>query len=404
MIFYITAFWSITIAYNFEFLLQETPLRDISVATVIAPVVLVEIMIGLVVPVLFSLSVVPINSVLRFVTYDRVDIRKIMPKLIPFISYTVGKKRNYWVAISTFYFPIRDDYDQTYEVLHKRKWYHLCDTNKSTVIIFLILAFNFLLSWTVFVNGTLVHEFNPQSCRELSNSERERAVCILTGNVSLVNCTASDSNSIEGSLLCFQFLRFSEQTDIFMSLTGAVVLYFIATAFISLMLEIVRFLYLFHKSWIWAICVILFGVGIIGGDVALILASLVWNIARFELDKIFKYLIIGIDIILVGVLLLISQPLELAPVNWKPDTLQDLEEIEETALNGKSIEEGKVKEMNNLKTNGSSQSSDIDQVFEEEEEGTVLNGKRPENEKLNSKPQETPEVVVLESKSVTVTF
>lgn len=237
MIFFTTAFWSITIAYNFEFLLQETPLSDIGVATVVAPVVLVQLMIGLIVPVLFMLSVVPINSVLRFITYDRVDIRKIMPKLIPFISYTIGEKSNYWVAIKTFYFPIKDDYNQTHEALHKRKWYHLCDTNKSTVIIFFLLAFNFLLAWTVFVNGTLVHDFNPQSCRELSNSERERAVCILTGNISLVNCTSPDSSSIEGPLLCFQFLRFSEQTDIFMSITNAVVLYFIAKAFITLLLE-----------------------------------------------------------------------------------------------------------------------------------------------------------------------
>ena len=61
--------------------------------------------------------------------------------------------------------------------------------------------------------------------------------------------------------------------------------------------------------------IILLGVCVIGGDVTLVLASLIWNIAMFELDRIFQYLIIGIDIILVGVLLLISKPLEIAPVN-----------------------------------------------------------------------------------------
>ena len=293
------------------------------------------------------IAIVLFNSVLRFITYDRVDIRKIMPKFLPFISYTKGEKSNYWVAIDTFYFPVKDDYNQTHEALHKRKWYHLCDTNKSTVIIFFILAFNFLLAWTVFVNGTLVREFSPESCRELSNNELSKAVCVSTGDTySVVNCTAPDSSSIEGPLLCFQFLRFSEQPDFFDSLTGAVVLYFISSAFITLILEMIRFLYLFHRSWIWAIFVMVLGAGVIGGDVMLIISALVWKTVKFELPKIFQYLIIGLDIILVGVLLLISKPLELAPGNWKPDAEQVFEESkeEESVWNGKSIEEEKAAE------------------------------------------------------------
>ena len=114
----------------------------------------VEIIITILAPMLFILYIVPNNSVLRFVTYDRVDIRKIMPKLLPFISFKSGKKHNYWVVIDTFYFPIRDDYRQTIEEKYNHKWYHLCDTSKSTVV-------NFLLVWSVFVNGTLVDEFGP---------------------------------------------------------------------------------------------------------------------------------------------------------------------------------------------------------------------------------------------------
>ena len=78
------------------------------------------------------------------------------------------------------------------------------------------------------------------------------------------------------------------------------------------------FFYLFHKSWIWAALVVLSGVAVIGGDVALIMAALFRFTTSFDLGQIFELLIIGMDIILVGVLLLISTPLELVPVNWKP--------------------------------------------------------------------------------------
>ena len=336
---FLSAFWSITLAYNIDILIQVTPLKSIPVATVVAPVICIEVMLGLVVPLLLMLSVVPINSVLRFITYDRVDIRKIMPKLLPFVKFAEGEKYNYWVAIGTFFFQIKDDYTQTHEELHKRKWYHLCDTTKSTIVIFFILAVNFLLAWTVFVNGTLIHEFNAQSCRELSNGERERAICIKLGNISVVNCTSPESSSIDAPLTCFEFLQFSEQADILQSLTGAVVLYFIAEKFITLMLEMIRFFYLFHKSRIWAILVILAGVAVIGGDIVLILASLVWNLASFDLIRIFQYLIIGTDIILVGMLLLISKPLELVSKLHLKQESEMFDEIETSLVNDVYIEE-----------------------------------------------------------------
>ena len=303
----------------------------------VAPVVFVEIIIAIIAPMLFLLSVVPINSALRFITYDRVDIRKIMPKLLPFISFKSGEKHNYWVAIDTFYFPIKDEYRQTIEEKHNRKWYHLCDTSKSTVVIFFILAVNFLLAWSVFVNGTLVDEFGPESCSELTNVQRQRAVCLTLGsNLSVVNCSSSAGAATKGPLLCFQFLRFSEQTNIITSLTGAIVLYFITEKFIAIVLDVIRFFYLFHESWIWAGLVILIGALVICGDAALILAALLRFTTSFDLGQIFEYLIIGVDIILVGILLLISTPLELVSGDWKPSGEQYFEE--ESAENK---EEGK---------------------------------------------------------------
>ena len=76
------------------------------------------------------------------------------------------------------------------------------------------------------------------------------------------------------------------------------------------------------------------------------------SVSVFFLSKTFPSSIL----ILVGVLLLISKPLELAPGNWKPDTTQVFQESEEeeTALNGMSIEEGKVLERKNTETDGSS--------------------------------------------------
>ena len=83
----------------------------------------------------------------------------------------------------------------------------------------------------MFVNDTLIHESSPESCRELSNSELAKTVCVSTEDTySVVNCIAPDSSSIEGPLLCFQFLRFSEQPYFFESVAGAVVLYFVSSA------------------------------------------------------------------------------------------------------------------------------------------------------------------------------
>ena len=301
---------------------------NIGVVQVVAPVVFVEFIIALVVPILLLLSIVPFNSVLRFVTYDRVDIRKIMPKLLPFIAFKSGEKHNYWVAVDTFYFPIKDDYRQTVEEKHNRRWYHLCDTSKSTVVIFLILGINFLLAWSVFVNGTLIDEFTPRTCSELTNVQKERAVCIKLGNVTVVNCSSSAGAATKGPLLCFQFLRFSEQKGIIETLTSAIVLYFIAEQFIALILDVTHFFYLFYESRIWASLVILAGILVIAGDAGLIVAALLQFTASFDLGQVFEFLIIGVDIILVGVLLLISTPLELAPINWNPPEDQCFEEEE----------------------------------------------------------------------------
>ena len=69
--------------------------------------------------------------------------------------------------------------------------------------------------------------------------------------------------------------------------------------------------------------------------------------AKIERRK-FEYLIIGLDIILVGILLFISTPLEKAPRNWTPDMMKTdpLEhgQSKETLLSSDDIEEGEEEE------------------------------------------------------------
>ena len=320
-------------AYNSEEVIKRTPLKNFGISAVLAPVFFVQLMFGIIVPVLLAFSIVPINAALRFVTYDRVDIRKMMPKLLPFICFKAGKNHNYWVAINTFYFQINEDYRVTIEEKDKRKWYHLCDTSKSTVIIFFMLMINFLLAWAVLVSNTVINDFGPESCDELTNTQIARAVCIKLGtNVGLVNCSTPEGVATGGPLLCFMFLRVSEFTEFLTPLTKAVVVYFIAERAIAIMFEAMRFVYLFHKSRVWAVMVIVAGVFVIAGDAGFVAASLLYFTASFNLIRIYEFLIIGLDIILAGLLLLFSKPLETVSAKnefLRENQFQELEEEEE---------------------------------------------------------------------------
>lgn len=253
------------------------------------PFFVVDIIIGLVMPLLISVSLIPIAKTIRYVTNGQIETRKIYRWCLPCLSYERGTKDGYWVIDDAFYFKIGKSL--------------CCGCN--TLLIYVMCLMVFLNSWLYFVNAIFTSQQGVEGCHVLSERDKLRLYCFDfysdIGNIFRVNCSLN--STYENNLFCLEF----KNSNLIHTVVVSIVLYYIVATCISVIFQIVRGLLFYSRTGIWSNLVILLGflvffLGIAG------FVSLYYLHSNFDILSLLQLCTICVCIVTVGILLKKGNP------------------------------------------------------------------------------------------------
>lgn len=270
--------------------------------------ILVDALVGVVAPLLLALAVIPLSRVIRFITRNKLNPKKVMAQVYSSISYKKDSDGiNYWVIADTFYFP---EGKETVDKID-RGYCMFCSKKPVSCSIFFIVVFSFLLSGAIFVDDFLVSNEGPVMCQDLSSQQLKSSICFTYNPLSLINCT--ENLTYSNPLVCYRFLTPVGGTSADLlkdALVESFVTFALSNALIEFIFQIVKVMFLIKRTKAWSVCVIISGVILLAIDIGLVIVSIVPFMTAIDTLAIYETLLIGIDITLVGALLYSGEPLE----------------------------------------------------------------------------------------------
>ena len=279
-------FWSLTLAYNYKnhHFLEGT----------LWPFLMVDIAIGFVVPVIIALVLLPLATMVRRMTCNKLETRKLLHWFMPCLSYEQGNKGSYWVIEDTFYFKIEDKFS----------------SGLNSILIYTMVVLTFMNSWIYFINSTLINQYGVSNCGLLTESEKQYSYCFdIFSYISkgvYVNC--SYNFSYDKRLFCFEHISVGRNATPIQTLVICFVLYYITATCISIVFQVVKGLLRYSQIKMWSTLLVLFGA------ISLILGIAVYAFifyvhSNLDILGLFQFFTITFDIIVVGVLLKRGHPM-----------------------------------------------------------------------------------------------
>lgn len=289
-------FLGLTVSSNFNNILLSSA----------ALYIIVELVLGIIVPLMLIISALVAGSVARMITNNKVHPERLIPGFLTFLSFQSGKNYSYWVIVDTFYFRVknREAENSSFESrakLHRHKF----TESLATWCIVIVIGITFTLAISYFVSETMVEVDNYRNCKAASRSEE--ASCFIQPSLRNVNCT--ENPSMIGNIICYKFLIIGGASDLVQASIQSLFLYIACDKFLTVLFQLVKALLNLRKTMFWALLIM--GIGIVlvvMSAVALILTSVV--VINFSILQLLQLLIISCDISLAGVLLSISSPLQ----------------------------------------------------------------------------------------------
>jgi len=281
---FILVIWGITLAYSFGF----------GDENVIWPFITVEVVVGLVCPLLMYTGTLLFGVVLDYVTIGRIDARKGVHTLLPSVQLVKADENEYWVVKDTFYFFIRKR-----PVDYKIPSCNIArEFSRATIYFVIIIGLSFGLATSYFMNRTIVEQANTRECRSDLHYD-----CFVFEDESwtYVDCMDNETLSKHSFIHCYTFLRFGIDNNPISVLAEAFAFYLATVAFFGQVFGVVKILLRLRPSRYWGIPFILIGLVIMG--VFLFLVSHQGLIHR-DVIGCFQILMFGVFMAIVGLLLL----------------------------------------------------------------------------------------------------
>lgn len=230
-------------------------------------------------------SILPIAKIVRFVSHNRLETRKLLLWFLPFLGYEKGSKGVYWVLEDSFYHNIHNG---------------ICG-NLSTALLYMLGAFTFLFSWVHFIDDVLVEQKGLSSCMQLNPIDKPTTYCFHIHPTDLnmyINCTGNYTDN----LFCFGFNNAGNKaTGILQSAVISIILYYITVIFISLMFQVSTFLQRYARSYLWPTLLVAAGFLVFIFGIIHFISALYFNY-YLNVLTLFQILIASANIIVVGIL------------------------------------------------------------------------------------------------------
>lgn len=304
------------------------------------PYIVVEVIVGLVLPLLVMVAVMIASVFLEYITQATIDARVLITRLFPIIKLVRGEKvhdetgtvHEYWTIANRFYFQLnqhdvhlrrKDNKDKP--IGRPTNCIGFCSRTPATWLLTIIVALSFLLTTSYFMNENITAQITVKACPHDSRIETD---CFNQGDFSYVDCNNPEiANATNFTLLhCFRFLRFGKDSDVVGSLSRSFAFYLTTIAFFTGAFHTVGILLNFQPSRYWGIGFVILGVMLFVAGIVVMLAD---NLVELKVDviKIFQTFMVAIFIMLVGLLLLLGKWWECVSQNGPIKGLEDYEGI-----------------------------------------------------------------------------
>ena len=282
---FVPVIWGITLAYSFGF----------GDENVIWPFITVEVIVGLVCPLLMYIGVLLFAVVVDYVTAGRIDARTGVHSVLPSVQLLKAEENEYWVIKNTFYYLIRKRPQNIYISSYTTAW----GCSRATIYFIIIIGLSFSLATSYFMNQTIVEQVNTRECR----SDLHYDCFVLEDNRWVyVDCNDTETLSEHSFIHCYTFLRFAIDNNPISSLAETFAFYLATVTFFGQVFGIVKILLHLRPSRLWGIWFVLLGVIVMGVALCLIIFE---NSSSLHRDVIgsFQVIMVGLFFVIVGALL-----------------------------------------------------------------------------------------------------
>lgn len=291
--------WGIAIAYNNARVVD----KDVGVY------ILVEVVVGLLSPILAIVSAILFSVFFEYVTQGSLDARVFITRLLPVVKLVRGDAKQYWVIESRFYFEInkldtssREDCEDDEEG-SRVPCNKYCSRTPSTWILAIIVSLAFLLSISYFMNANITEQISLQSCPHSSSMETD---CFNSTNFEYIDCSDPEIENTTFTILhCFRFLRFGRDTDVIGGVSRAFAFYLATLAFFTSAFHVANILINFIPSRLWGLVFMVLGLLTIGAGLT-VLFTREAVLLQLDVIQVFQVFMVAIFIMLIGLLLLIG--------------------------------------------------------------------------------------------------
>ena len=299
------------------------------------PYIIVEVIVGLVMPILLVIAVIIFSVFLEYITKGSIEARVIISRLLPVIKIVQGENYDYWVILDRFYFQLTT-HDRDMRLGKAKSCGKMCSTTPATWIITIIVALAFLLATSYFMNSNITQQTTLTSCPHVSYE----VDCFNKSTYNYIDCQNEEVANISFTLIhCFRFLRFGRDSDVIGGIARAFAFYLATLAFFTTAFHVVNVLVNFKPTRLWGIGYVILGILLLGGGLTVMFTEAA-AIVRLDIIQIFQFYMVAFFIFLIGLLLLISKLWEHLPPPSKetpPDALVSV------GISGNKEAENKVK-------------------------------------------------------------
>lgn len=216
----------------------------------IAAFAFVELLAGILLPLLLFIGSILMVIVVDYVTIGRVDARKRITRFLPSVVFEEGAENDYWVIEERFYFEL------------EKRDHHLssgfcysCDKSLSTWLLTVIMGLSLLLCFSYFVDITVVEEDTLTSCPV----DRGEFDCFNRSTFNFVDCGDEQVEQHVELIHCFRFLRFAVDTNLITSIAQSFAFYLATVAFFGQAFSAVKTLLHLHRTRLWGILFLVVG-------------------------------------------------------------------------------------------------------------------------------------------------
>lgn len=254
------------------------------------PFFTVDVTLGLIVPLIIGISLIPLAKTVRYVTNSQIETRKLFHWCLPCLSYRQGSKDCYWIIDDSYYMKIN----------RKR------GTGLNTILVYFLSLAVFLHSWLYFINSSITTQFGSSGCSLLSEKDKFHLQCfdLLSdfGNMIRINCSLN--SSFDGPLFCLEF----HGSNLIHAVVVSIVLYYLMSTCISVVFQVVRGLLVYAQTGAWSNLVILLGILLLFFGCAAFVSN-VFLQSNFDVLGFLQLLSLCTCIVIVGFLLKRGRPI-----------------------------------------------------------------------------------------------